>query len=97
MGQGSLTFVNNVTNSQYDLVPNVSTCNEASNTKDNQLNNANFNGNLSNNHNANDNQFNYNSNNSNVSDNQFTSNYIELNICSMNVEGLKKFESDQTS
>lgn len=52
--------------------------------------------NLSNNNNANDNQFNNNSNNINVSDNQFTSNYIELSICSMNVQGLKKFEGDQT-
>ena len=83
MGQGSLTFVNNLIYSQYDIVPKES-------------NNANFNDNLSNNNNANDNQINNNSNNSNVSDNQFTSNYIELSICSMNVQDFKKFEGDQT-
>lgn len=96
MGQGSLTFVNNLINSQYDIVPNEPTCNEARNTKDNQLNIVNLNDNLSNNNNANDNQLNNNSNNINVSDTQFTSNYIELSICSMNVQGLKKFEGDQT-
>lgn len=101
MGQGSVTLTNYLFNSQC-------TTNKVGNVNDNQFNNNNLNDNRLNNSINNDNQYNNdasddqpndsndsNEDDSNSDNTRLNSNYIEYNICTMNVQGLKKFEDDQ--
>lgn len=102
MGQGSVTLTNYFNYRQCTTTP---TLNEAGNVNDNQLTNKNVDVGLFNNriiiehqlnNGANNYQFNISNDDRTGNDHQLNCNYIEHNICTMNVQGLKKFEDDQS-